>query len=77
MVHHLGLDPHDLWHFARRRGARPGEFRGPYKRPALGLFREHCRALLAEHGLGRLQLRGRAGRRCRSRRARVWGIMPL
>jgi cation diffusion facilitator CzcD-associated flavoprotein CzcO len=60
VVHHLALDPHDLWQFVRQRGAEPGQFRGPYKRPALGLFREHCRAVIAEHGLERLHLRRRA-----------------
>ncbi len=60
VVHHLALDPHDLWHFARRRGAQAGQLRGPYKRPALALFRDHCQALIAEHGLDRLHLRGRA-----------------
>lgn len=60
IVHHLALDPHDLWHFARRRGLRPGQFRGPYRRPALDLFRDHCLGQIAEHGLGRLHLRGRA-----------------
>ncbi len=60
IVHHLALDPHDLWHFARRQGAQAGQFRGPYKRPALGLFRDHCRQQIAAHGLDRLHLRGRA-----------------
>lgn len=60
LVHHLALEPHDLWHFARRRGLRPGLFRGPYRRPALALFRDHCRQQIAEHGLDRLHLRGRA-----------------
>ncbi len=60
IVHHLALDPHDLWHFARRRGAQPGQFRGPYRRPALGLFRDHCQSLIAEHDLERQHVRGRA-----------------
>jgi hypothetical protein len=60
IVHHLALDPHDLWHFARRRGAQPEQFLGRYRRPALGLFREHCQALIAAHSLDRLHLRGRA-----------------
>lgn len=60
IVHHLALDPHDLWHFARRRGLQPGMVRGPYKRPALGLFREHCQTQIAEHSLDRRHLRGRA-----------------
>ncbi|MCG8352462.1 MAG: FAD/NAD(P)-binding protein [Chloroflexales bacterium] len=60
IVHHLALDPHDLWNFAQRRRAQLGQFLGPYRRPALGLFRDHCQALIAEHSLDRLHLRGRA-----------------
>jgi hypothetical protein len=60
VVHHLALDPHDLWNFAQRRGAQPGMFRGPYRRPALRLFREHCQTVIAANGLDRLHLRGRA-----------------
>lgn len=60
VVHHLALDAHDLYHFARQRGVQAGQLRGPYKRPALGLFRDHCQTLIAEYGLDRLHLRGRA-----------------
>ncbi|WP_240695809.1 FAD/NAD(P)-binding protein [Candidatus Chloroploca sp. Khr17] len=60
LVHHLALDPHDLWHFARRRGLQATQFRGPYRRPALGLFRDHCQALIEQYGLAQLHLRGRA-----------------
>ncbi|MFQ3663567.1 MAG: FAD/NAD(P)-binding protein [Chloroflexaceae bacterium] len=60
IVHHLALDPHDLWHFAQRRGAAPWQLLGPYRRPALGLFRDHCQMLIREHRLDRLHLRGRA-----------------
>jgi hypothetical protein len=35
-------------------------FRGPYRRPALRLFREHCQTVIAANGLDRLHLRGRA-----------------
>lgn len=66
IVHHLALDPHDLWHFARRRGAQAGQLRGPYKRPALGLFRDHCRQQIAAHGLDRMHLRGRASKLTRT-----------
>lgn len=72
LVHHLALDPHDLWHFARRHGAQPGQFRGPYRRPALGLFRDHCQALIAEHDLDRLHLRGWATGLTRT--ARGWCV---
>jgi hypothetical protein len=60
VVHHLALDPHDLWYFVQRRGAQPGMFRGPYKRPSLALFRDHCQNQIATYGLAELHLRGRA-----------------
>ena len=60
VVHHLALDPHDLWQYAQRRGLQPGQFRGPYRRPSLALFQEHSRAQIVKHRLDQLQLRGRA-----------------
>ncbi|GAB4426549.1 MAG: FAD/NAD(P)-binding protein [Chloroflexi bacterium OHK40] len=60
VVHHLAPDPHDLWIFARRRGSLTGQFRGPYRRPALALFQAHCAELIATYGLDQLHLRGRA-----------------
>ncbi|PDW00561.1 FAD/NAD(P)-binding protein [Candidatus Chloroploca asiatica] len=60
LVHHLALDPHDLWHFARRRGVQTTQFRGPYRRPALALFRDHCAHLIKQHGLDQMHLQGRA-----------------
>lgn len=59
-VHHLGLDPRDLLVYARRQGERAGQFFGPYGRPSLELFRDHCAALIAEHGLDHLHIAGRA-----------------
>lgn len=54
-VHHLGLDPWELLHFAganrRGRGARPGTFLGQYGRPKLDVFMAHSEALIQEHGL--------------------------
>lgn len=60
VVHHLALDPHDLWQFAKRRGRQMGQFLGPYHRPAMELFQEHSRMVIAEYGLDHLHLRARA-----------------
>ncbi|MFV9503413.1 MAG: FAD/NAD(P)-binding protein [Oscillochloridaceae bacterium umkhey_bin13] len=58
LVHHLALDPHDLWNFARRNGASESQFRGPYRRPALELFCAHCQHQLTTYGLEQVHLRG-------------------
>lgn len=60
LVHHLALDPHDLWNFGRRIGATAEQFRGPYRRPSLELFRAHCQYVRATYRLDDLHLRGRA-----------------
>lgn len=59
-VHHVALDPHDLWHYARRHGFGEHAFLGRYQRPALDLFCDHSRAQIAAAGLDRLHVRGRA-----------------
>ncbi len=59
-VHHVALDPHDLWYYAKRYGYGERAFFGRYQRPALNLFRDHSRAQVAAFGLDRLHLRGRA-----------------
>lgn len=60
VVHHLALDPHDLWNYAKRRGMQPTHFRGPYRRPSLALFQEHSAAQIAAYSLERTHLRGHA-----------------
>jgi hypothetical protein len=60
VVHHLALDPHDLWNYAKRRGIPPDQFRGPYRRPSLALFQEHSAAQIAAHGLEQIHLCGQA-----------------
>lgn len=63
-VHHLGLDPWELLHFAganrRGRGARPGSFVGQYGRPALEVFMAHSEALIEEYELQSLHIQARA-----------------
>ncbi len=59
-VHHVALDPHDLWRYARRHGCGEHAFLGRYQRPALDLFCDHSRAQVAAFGLDRLHARGRA-----------------
>lgn len=63
-VHHLGLDPWELLHFAganrRGRGARPGTFLGRYGRPKLEVFMAHSAALIEQYRLQELHLQGRA-----------------
>jgi thioredoxin reductase len=56
VVHHLALDPHDLWKYATDRGFAPTHFRGSYRRPSLALFQEHSQAQIAAAGLAQLHL---------------------
>jgi len=68
-VHHVGLDPYDLFRFAGRRRARDdAHFRGRYRRPSLQVFQDHARALSLEHGLDRLRVCGWATGMARIRR---------
>ena len=63
LVHHIGLHPFDLKHFAREVTVETQPtFAHPYKRPALELFQQHSRAVVREHGMDDLHLRGRAQR---------------
>ena len=60
-VHHVGLDPYDLFRFAGRRRAGSDEhFRGRYRRPSLAIFQAHAQALAREEGLDGLRVKGRA-----------------
>jgi hypothetical protein len=55
-VHHIGLDPYDLFRFAGRRRARDGgHFRGRYRRPSLEIFQGHAQARSSEAGLEALR----------------------
>ncbi|TVP55135.1 MAG: hypothetical protein EA351_11335 [Gemmatimonadales bacterium] len=59
-VHHLGLDPFDLFRFAGRRRARRRDlFKGQRRRPLLSLFQDHARHVIGESGLQELHLRAR------------------
>ncbi|MCU0490335.1 MAG: FAD/NAD(P)-binding protein [Chloroflexaceae bacterium] len=59
-VHHLGLAPTGLIHFARSHAPQQGQFYGPYGRPALSLFQAHCEAIVAETQLDQRHLVGQA-----------------
>jgi hypothetical protein len=60
-VHHIGLEPMDLLHFARSDGGRKESgFRPPYDRPSLALFQAHCRHVCEEGGLYDMRSRGTA-----------------
>ncbi len=60
LVHHLALHPFDLKHFAEREDGTGHPFAHPYKRPSRALFADHCRHVIATHGLRDLRLQGRA-----------------
>lgn len=68
-VHHLDLDPFALHRFAHGRAAA---FSPPYDRPALALFDDHCDALVAEHRLADVRVRGTARALTRARRG--WAV---
>lgn len=60
-VHHVGLDPYDLFKFAGRRRARAeGHYHGRYRRPSLDLFQAHARTRICEWGVDALRVQGRA-----------------
>ncbi|MGQ9928083.1 MAG: FAD/NAD(P)-binding protein [Chloroflexaceae bacterium] len=71
-VHHVALDPHDLWNYARRHGFGEHAFLGRYQRPALDLFCDHARAQIAAFGFDRLHVRGRAS--ALQRTAAGWAV---
>ncbi|MEM0962376.1 MAG: FAD/NAD(P)-binding protein [Bacteroidota bacterium] len=61
LVHHLDLDPYGLKRFATTREAETvARFTPPYSRPSYRLFQAHTRHVVAEHGLDRLRVPGRA-----------------
>lgn len=60
-VHHIGLDPYDLFRFAGRRRARARRYyHGRYRRPSLELFQAHARDRISETGVADLRVRGQA-----------------
>ncbi|TVR55955.1 MAG: hypothetical protein EA421_05005 [Gemmatimonadales bacterium] len=65
-VHHIGLEPYDLFRFAGRRRARDGgSLRGRYRRPSLELFQAHAQARISEATLEALREQGWATDLCR------------
>jgi hypothetical protein len=59
VVHHLDRDPMSLRRFAER-ARRGDELRGVYQRPSLGLFDDHCDAVMERLGLPSAWRRGEA-----------------
>lgn len=67
-VHHIGLEPMELLHYARAEGESKGSgFRPPYDRPSLALFHAHCQQVFESGGLYELRSRGRACHICKER----------
>ena len=65
-VHHIGLEPYDLFRFAGRRRARDGgSLRGRYRRPSLELFQAHAQARISEATPEALREQGWATDLCR------------
>ncbi|GEL07739.1 FAD/NAD(P)-binding protein [Salisediminibacterium halotolerans] len=48
-VHHIAPDPFSLQQYAKKTNSE--DFYGPYKRPSLDLFNDHCDQILAETGI--------------------------
>ncbi|SER69345.1 FAD/NAD(P)-binding protein [Salisediminibacterium halotolerans] len=48
-VHHIAPDPFSLQHYAKKTNSE--DFYGPYKRPSLALFNDHCDQIIAETGI--------------------------
>jgi cation diffusion facilitator CzcD-associated flavoprotein CzcO len=63
LAHHLHFDPFSLVTFARTQAGAPlADFREPYARPALALFRAHTDQIRARYHLDSLRLHARAHR---------------
>ncbi len=61
VVHHVGLDPMGLDHFAKKGPGRSvASFRPPYARPSLRLFEAHCSHICEEGDLTSVRKKGRA-----------------
>jgi cation diffusion facilitator CzcD-associated flavoprotein CzcO len=60
-THNIDLPILSLYRFARASaGSDRPDFIPPYNRPSLDLFRQHSRAVIADNGLQRVRIRGRA-----------------
>jgi glycine/D-amino acid oxidase-like deaminating enzyme len=60
-VHHIDVDPFSLQSFVKQQHiAKTEAFYGPYKRPSLEVFQEHCQHVLAEIELEKAWYQGRA-----------------
>ena len=63
-VHHIGLEPFGLVHFAgqrkKRKRLKKRLFASPFDRPALALFNAHCDQVVESFGLAKIRVRDRA-----------------
>ena len=63
-VHHIGLEPFGLVHFAgqrkKRKRLKKRLFASPFDRPALALFNAHCDQVVESFGLAKIHVRDRA-----------------
>lgn len=62
LVHHIGLDPMELWRYggSRKRNQHSLNFQGKYKRPSHSLFQRHSRTVIEENGLQTMRMQARA-----------------
>jgi hypothetical protein len=61
VTHNLDIPILSIHRFAKTPAGRPfASFIPPYNRPSLALFREHCRHVIAQNGLARRHVKGRA-----------------
>lgn len=59
VVHHIDEDPLSLDHSVTG-GDASSPFEGPYRRPRLSVFEQHCQEIIAAWGLEALRIQGRA-----------------
>ena len=63
-VHHIGLEPFGLVHFAgqrkKRKRLKKRLFASPFDRPALALFNAHCDQVVESFGLAKIHVLDRA-----------------
>jgi cation diffusion facilitator CzcD-associated flavoprotein CzcO len=58
VVHHLDREPMSLQRFAQRHGDVQRHLKGPYLRPSIEIFAEHCRHVIERQGLDRVRRQG-------------------
>ncbi|MDT8859303.1 FAD/NAD(P)-binding protein [Alkalihalobacillus sp. MEB130] len=62
-IHHLDVDPFSLEKYAKAKGGKmSAHFYGPYDRPSLSIFNEHCDSLFEEIELKKSWIQGRVNK---------------